>query len=1104
MIEKYYNGVIKQAMDGIRHRKPCSLMVRYNNDFSISGLESVQRYTAQKDVYFIWHEFTEDSVTSGFEPYLSVLRDMFRSFGHGSFSDFMDSCGVYELQKPVFLGYYNNGVCHRNEPVLLDEVQYEQSRMISALVQMFLSLSEECPLVLVLNRYQLAPKSTMLLTQALLSSKAPHIGIVLGAGDTQAVPEFLRPDWDSLVELLDDRGCVFHIGDSGCPPKEHSMAHPVFHYNSLEQLSNIANLVELLDFDQAYYVLNQIDRKIRFDNLLLSQEIRFQLNRHLAYVSILTRDLSKALEVCEDMERLNPEGYGNEPFYTRNILVATAYMYLGKLKEAMQLAEKTDKTALEENAEFWHFHLLLLKSKIQMSGWCNIFFCAQDIPVSRALTDRLTKYNFKNHLAHIYIYAYDNAPEIVAKAYRDEASLEYFSRGVSIAREIGNEQLLNDAYQKNIMLSSTSGHYEVALLYLTRTYEAAKNHDTMAGGRIYSAIAYNLCAMGQLSLAWPYYKKALRIFYRLKLPEDIAEVHYNMGLCCIMKGEYSLAENYLQQSMKVVEKLRLNSLRVCNLSKLYGLLALVAVLQGNLFKCERCLYSCRQFLNYILENKKGQDKLAVIHDYAKSDDDLFLYTFSQALLLRCQGNEASAIDCFEESQDYLSHAFGNQFFSYALFKREKAACLKALGRSADYDREMAELAAYQTSRDTLYNAYTAELIDSLPPVDSYIPDLSPDELDSLLYQVSMTRAYHVKKQQLEFISTWQKLIDVTDADNISAESLLDMAMKAFLNHFHVDRALYVRYKDRRPNVLYNNTDTEINEKIIPKIELALRKNHEGFAISKISSNYSEHLDMVSIFGEDHVCSMVAIPFFNNTRIDSFFITYVLMKDNWHSSVNRYMLNEDDLNIYRLLFQEVRYSLNRLYTYEKIYDMNKRLYLSAVTDQLTGIFNREGFYREISNILKRMKQGKMKTCLGLMFIDLDNFKHYNDSFGHDVGDFILIQTADIFRRICEGRGFVCRYGGDEFLITFYLDDRSELTSIANEIYRILEEACGFEEEISRRLNRKLTIEKKDRITCSIGVSTAADIQNEEDINQMIRRADNLLYSIKDTVKGTFRI
>ena len=54
------------------------------------------------------------------------------------------------------------------------------------------------------------------------------------------------------------------------------------------------------------------------------------------------------------------------------------------------------------------------------------------------VSQQLMKYDFKNHLAHIYIYAYDNRPEVVAKSYRSEAALFYFSKGVEMAKEIGN------------------------------------------------------------------------------------------------------------------------------------------------------------------------------------------------------------------------------------------------------------------------------------------------------------------------------------------------------------------------------------------------------------------------------------------------------------------------------------------------------------------------------------------------------------------------------------------------------------------------------------------------------------------------------------------
>ena len=268
-------------------------------------------------------------------------------------------------------------------------------------------------------------------------------------------------------------------------------------------------------------------------------------------------------------------------------------------EKLIAIAQKAKECGEALGDDFLVFRAELLKAQNQMSGWCNIFFCAQDIEISDKLIEKLNAYHYKNHLAHIYIYAYDNKPEIVAKAYRSEAFLIYFSKGVALAKEIGNEQLISIAYRKNIMIASTNGEYEVSLLYSIRTYEAMKDVDSVEGGRIYSGIAYNLCAMGENERAQSYYNKAIKILCKLRKPEDIAEVHYNMSLNCVMLGQYDKAQEYLTQCMKAIEKLHLNSLRVCNLSKLYGLFALVSILQGNRFNCERYLYSCRQFFPFI-------------------------------------------------------------------------------------------------------------------------------------------------------------------------------------------------------------------------------------------------------------------------------------------------------------------------------------------------------------------------------------------------------------------------------------------------------------------------------------------------------------------------
>lgn len=1099
MIKKYYDSAIRQVIDGIKKNESNHLMVRYTNDFQIKELESVT-CEEQDDVFFSCYEFEYNAIPEGYEPYLSIIRTMFQKVGTGSFSAFMKECDVYELHRPIFESYFETGYCKREELILLDEVEYEKERMASAIVQMLKNLSQKCPIAILLNRFQYAAKSTMLLTYRLLCEEDAHIGLILGVNDSQSIPEFVLPVWDSILEKMDDRNQIYHIGNS---EKKREMFTSVEVLNAPEDVEEyyrkVMNQVEFLDYEQALHFLQRVERRIKFDNMEITEENYYLVLKLLAAVAILTRDLAKALEVCEEMEDML-QGR-TERAFQRSYILATTYMYLGKLQEAMDALNAARIHAEHLNNPFWLFRIELLNAQIQMSGWCNIFFCAQDIKISDTLIEQLNQYNYRNHLAHIYIYAYDNKPEIVAQAYRSEEFLLYFSKGVAIAKEIGNEQLIATAYRKNIMIASTNGMYEVSLLYSIRTYEALKTIYCIEGGRNFSGIAYNLCALGQHEKADQYYSKAIEIFYNLKVPEDIAEVQYNMALNFIMLGEYRKAENYLAQCMRAIEKLQLNSLRVCNLSKLYGLMALVSILQGNRFNCERYLYNCRHFLNYILEKEKVENNLATVHDYAKSDDDMFLYTFSQALLYWQEEDYEAAIECYEQADDYLKRAEGNQYFCYELFRKARMECFKKLGKDILFEREASILEHYKKAHLLMGEKYAEEMVMQLPKIEGYISEISAEQIEELLRLESVERSNKSKKRQLEFISTWQKQIDVT---GVSAKEMIDGAMKTFLNHFNIDKAVYIRYVEHEPQILYNNTECELTETVLACIEQAMKNNQNGFAISKISSNYSEHQDVTSVFGDDNVCSMVAIPFFNKAKIESILIAYVLMKDNWHSSVNRYMLDEEDLNFYQMLFREVRYSLNRIDAYEKIFEMNNKLYLSAVTDQLTGIFNREGFYRKLSSTIEEIKCGKRTSKLGLMFIDLDNFKHYNDTFGHDIGDLILIKMANIFKELCEGKGFVCRYGGDEFLIVYYTDDRAFLEDNAKEIYRKIESANGFQQEISEKLEQEVVIDKKQHISCSIGITVASDIHSEEDMNNMIKHADELLYSIKTSVKGTYKI
>lgn len=84
--------------------------------------------------------------------------------------------------------------------------------------------------------------------------------------------------------------------------------------------------------------------------------------------------------------------------------------------------------------ELLEFKSELLSVMIKMSGWYNIFFCVQDIPVSDEFIEKIIKHGYRNHLAHIYIYAYDNSRDVVKQSFYDESLLKHFTRDLSLQR----------------------------------------------------------------------------------------------------------------------------------------------------------------------------------------------------------------------------------------------------------------------------------------------------------------------------------------------------------------------------------------------------------------------------------------------------------------------------------------------------------------------------------------------------------------------------------------------------------------------------------------------------------------------------------------------
>lgn len=159
------------------------------------------------------------------------------------------------------------------------------------------------------------------------------------------------------------------------------------------------------------------------------------------------------------------------------------------------------------------------------------------------------------------------------------------------------------------------------------------------------------------------------------------------------------------------------------------------------------------------------------------------------------------------------------------------------------------------------------------------------------------------------------------------------------------------------------------------------------------------------------------------------------------------------------------------------DLNRQLGALSVTDGLTGVKNRRAFQDELAKQFALAR----RNCrsLSVILLDVDNFKSYNDTFGHPAGDRVLVEAAQILGHQARVSDFVARYGGEEFVIILPETDK--------------EEACRVAERVRVALENHQWTEL--RVTASFGVATLTDDISHPD--RLIKEADDALYFAKES-------
>lgn len=202
--------------------------------------------------------------------------------------------------------------------------------------------------------------------------------------------------------------------------------------------------------------------------------------------------------------------------------------------------------------------------------------------------------------------------------------------------------------------------------------------------------------------------------------------------------------------------------------------------------------------------------------------------------------------------------------------------------------------------------------------------------------------------------------------------------------------------------------------------------------------------------------------------------------NFTDRVGGDSFDEHDLDLLQAIAPQIAVAIDRTSLKDKAGEFEQL----AVTDALTGLSNRRYLQRRLEEEILRSKRHRFP--MSLLMLDVDEFKSYNDKFGHPAGDIALKIVASILSEILRGDDVAARYGGEEFSVLLPQTTSTEANAIA--------------ERIRQRVER--TEFPKRKVTVSIGIaSVSTEIDTPDDI---IAAADHALYEAKNHGRNNVQI
>ena len=976
---------------------------------------------------------------SPLKPFLELLR-----FYNPSFKTL--EAEIYPVQLETFATYIHNGVAIEREDFILDdEIPYEKKRIKNSLISLIEKQNDATNYIFLNAQYMSA--DTLEIALELEKSSLTNKFIFCFDSENPLTARKTAMDFIKKIERNPNTLCEFALEKKS----GNDLEEPEPVVSPTELINSLKNSRLFLDLKTASSLAASGVEFLK--NRLLTKALERELNYEIALAYYICGDFDKAAVLLTDI----CDSDLDDDFDIRSKLILSK-IYISK--SMIPLAKKyalivLQKLTLQKRQKSPLFAIACMLDYLSIGRDEKSFVYEKYNEATQALLKNGLNNNYLNTALHF-------PPNI----YEDKAYLGVFENILEkterIAQEIQNQHLIAAVFHWKALFDEIKDDTNQA----RKDFEKAEKIRTELGDleqliRIKNGISDFYLRIAHIKEAYNILNDCVQTLFQISDYTLIIEMLKNMAQAAFYFHDYASAEKITLTMVDLYKKFVTDDVAINSyipkIRDVYCYQAITDIYNGDFFHAE---------MTYSLLSGESENL---------SDNCKPFVPFIYACIIAKSGETekarkvfGSAIAAFKNLRKY-NHSIVFLYYEFAIL-------LNNLEQTEPAKECFAE--GFEFARkNSLVHFYKNKKSYSLEYYQKSFAKLAPLNINLSMLEEKGTKDYtinhlHQKINEYQFINKVNSYSGILSGQKAYLEKIAYIICE-FLTVQSVSFAgLGI---SKKWNNITSFAQSSTLEKLLPEN-----------VWENLFNLYGKHERLELIFDSDY-----ELYYCNLSKFDFHGALIIIPHNNK-------TLNSSVLQVLNIALANIQSQL-------VIYQQNENLSLINATDPITALPNRRALLRHLTLESERIERfNKRKGHIiqkAIAIIDIENFKYYNEQFGHIAGDFILRSFAEMLKNTLRRIDFVCRYGGDEFVVVMGDTSAEEGERMCQRLYIELSKTDFFLTELKKFVNRDFDVPENKKIGFSMGLCTNTDVAVPENLTEVLRNADKALQFTKKKGKGS---